>query len=210
MSIKLSEDHVKTFIRAANDPALHWPLHLAPKALQEASALADDAYWKWVDASDKADDAEHNLPVVQANWNKAAEDAVRDDADLPSTQDLDRAKIKVKVTQEDAVKAEKTLRGAQLHLTKLLEDDSITAPWRLAIEQEAMNLQEKLAKEVEKIDPLLANLSLLLGLSRYLGDAGQYNYPPRVVIPDPRDGLQAMIEAKPWVPAAPAGNIARV
>ena len=210
MSIKLSESHINTFIRAANDPSLQWPLHLAPEALQKASALADDAYWKWVDASDKADDAEHNLPVVQANWNKAAEDAVRDDEDLPSTQELDRAKIKVKVTQEDALKAEKILKSAQVQLAKLLEDESVTEPWRLAIEDEASKLQAKLAREIEKIDPLLTTVGLLLGLSRYLGDSGQYNYPPRVVMPDPREGLEQLIRTKPWEPAAPAGNIARV
>ena len=207
MSIKLSEDHIKTFIRAANDPSLKWPLHLANDALRKASAEADDAYWEWVDASDKADDAELDLPAVQLAWNKAAEDAVRDEKELPSTQELDRAKIRVKVTQEDSLKAEKILKGAQIQLAKLLEEESIREPWRLAIEEEASKLQDQLEMEIAKIDPLISNLGLLLGLSRYLGDSGEYNYPPRVVMPDPREGLQQMIEMKPWEPAVPAGTI---
>ena len=64
-----------------------------------------------MDAADKAGDATFDLPQVQAFWNKTAEDAVRDDKDLPSTKDLDRAKIKIKVTAEDHMRAEKTLRG---------------------------------------------------------------------------------------------------
>jgi len=63
------------------------------------------------------------------------------------------------------LKTEKVLKGAPMQLFKLLEDESIREPWRLAIEQEVAKLQEKLAKEIEKIDPLLANVSLLLGLS---------------------------------------------
>ena len=210
MSIKLSEDHVKTFIRAANDPSLGWPLHLAPHILQSASAAADDAYWKWVDASDQADDAKFNLPIVQAQWNKSAEDAVRVDKDLPSTEDIERARIKVKVTEEDSVKAENALKTAQMHLTKLLEDGSIRDKWRVAIEEKAAKLQDELAEEIKKIDPLISELGLLLGLSRYLGDSGDYNYPPRVVTPDPRESLQSLIQVKPWKPKQPAGNISRV
>jgi len=210
MSIKLSEDHIKTFIRAANDPALKWPLHLAPQALQKASEDADKAYWNWVDASDKADDAEMNFPAVQAKWNKSAEDAVRQEKEFPPTEELDRAKIRVKVTHEDSLKAERTLNSAQKYLSKLLEDSEIRDPWRLAIEKEAKKLQEELAQEVQKIEPLLTKLSLHLGLSRYLGDSGEYNYPPRVVNPDPREGLEQLLKVKPWEPAKTGGNIARV
>jgi hypothetical protein len=210
MAIKLSKDHIQTFIRAANDSSIGWPLHLAPEVLRNASALADEAYWKWVDAGDAADDAELNLPAVQAKWNKAAEDLVREDKDLPSTKELERAKIKVKVTIEDLSQAAMVLRTAETLLSKLLEDDSIRDAWRLAIEQEALSLQKELAKEVQKIDPSLTRLDVLLGLSRYLGDLGSFNYPPRVVNPDPREGLQALLKAKPWEPSGPAGNITQL
>ena len=210
MSIKLSQDHISTFIRAANDKSLGWPLHLAPEILQKASASADDAYWKWVDASDAVAEAEFNLPSIQAKWNKDAEDAVRGDKDFPSTKELDRAKIKVKVTAEDAAQAKSELRMAEVRLTHLLEDDSIRDPWRQAVEEEAVKLQEKLAMQVEKINPVLAELSLHLGLSKYLGELGMYEYLPRVIEHDPRDGLREMLQAKPWAPTSPVGTISKL
>ena len=163
-----------------------------------------------VEVIDKADDAPRELPIADARWKKAAKDAVRDDEDLPSTEELNRTKIWVKTTREDSLKTEKVLKGAPMQLFKLLEDESIREPWRLAIEQEVAKLQEKLAKEIEKIDPLLANVSLLLGLSWYLGDSGEYDFPPRVINPDPSESLNSMINAPAWKPAGLPGNIANL
>lgn len=209
MNFKLTDDHIKTFIRAANDLKNGWPLALAPEVLQKASADADRSYWKWVDASDKAEDAEFDLPATQTAWNKAAEDAVRNEEDLPNRDDLVRAEIAIKVTKEDEVSADKLLRRSQTQLSRLLEDQSVRDLWRLAIEEEAVTMQKELKREIAKIEPLLTKLSLYLGLSRYLGDSGQYNYPPRVISPDPRDGLQQLITCPPWQPSKPAGTISR-
>ena len=163
-----------------------------------------------MDAADKAGDATFDLPQVQAFWNKTAEDAVRDDKDLPSTKDLDRAKIKVKVTAEDHMAAEKILRGAQVQLSKLLEDDSIRDGWRLAIEGEASKLQGQLAKEAQKIGPVIKQLGLYLGLVKYLGDSGEYDFPPRVINPDPSESLNSMINSPAWKPVGEPGNSTKV
>ena len=210
MANKLSENHIATFARAANDGTTNWPLHLAPESLQEATIQADKAYWSWVDATDAEEDAKMNLPIVQGIWNKSAEDAVRAGKKLPSKEDLETATIKVKVTAEDSLKATRFLREVQNQLARQLEDDSIRDQWRLAIEGETLKLQDELAKEAEKISPTIKKIGLYLGLSMYLGDSGEYDYPPRVINPDPIESLNSMISAPAWKRVSKIGNITKM
>ena len=163
-----------------------------------------------VEVIDKADDAPRELTIADAKWKKEAKDAVRDDTDLPSSEEFNRTKIWIKTTREDSLKAEKVLNDAARQPFKLLEDDSIRDGWRLAIEGEDSKLQGQLAKEAQKIDPVIKQLGLYLGLVKYLGDSGEYDFPPRVINPDPSESLNSMINAPAWKPAGLPGNIANL
>lgn len=200
---KLSKEFIELFVRVSDK----FHVALAPENLQAAIAKADAANDAYVTASDAAEDAKFDEPNAQALWDQEAEKAVRAGKSLPNRDAVDTARIKVKTTGQDASAAKRQFDFAQYELQKLLEDPTVVATWREAIEARTSGLQNELSDVVAKIEPLVTEVSWLLGLSQYLGNIGWHNYPPVVAGAESIAALQTLALTPPWSPAPAPQNI---
>jgi hypothetical protein len=191
------------------DAAVAAPWDLAPKAVQAAAKAADSAISVHLDALSQLDDAEVGIPIAEAAWQQAGKAAIREGADLPTRDGIQRANLALDVAREDEHLADLKLQGARHALGSLLADPAVRDEWRTAVEARAVEIQTGLAKTAATIAGPAIEAGTLLSYTHVLGAWGEHVSPPAVVTVDAAGALHKLANLRPWTPAAPLETVPR-
>ena len=177
-----------------HNPAL---LTLAPKKVAELFKKASAAEVAYIAAELEAREAAQAVPIEQAAYLAAVEQAVITGTETPQPLAQVRAEARQRVTARQAKDAEAALEGLRREIGALLSDPETCNAWITAATEKAETLKADYLKAIDDVEAKARTYSELIGLTYSLGQLGTHVLLP-VKVQDPAGDLRKVADWQPF------------